>query len=58
MTSSVRMGARQTLTPDAVMAQDVDGAAENWVILLQSDPQEAFAQIVTFVLRVRGDVQP
>lgn len=31
-----------------------DDAAENWVVLFQTDPTDAVAQLVTFVLRLSG----
>ena len=36
-----------------VPEEDIGTAAENWVILFQSDQADAVAQLVTFALRVR-----
>ena len=50
--SSVR---RAFADPDAVLAPDtIDAAAENWVVAFQDEPEEALAQLVTFLLRLCG----
>ncbi|WFC96469.1 cohesin complex subunit [Malassezia brasiliensis] len=39
----------------AVLAPDtIDAAAENWVVAFQDEPEEALAQLVTFLLRLCG----
>ena len=50
--SSVR---RAEADSDAVLAPDtIDAAAENWVVAFQDEPEEALAQLVTFLLRLCG----
>lgn len=41
--------------PDAVLSpEQIDEAAENWVVAFQGEPKDALAQLATFLLRLCG----